>query len=390
MPTKEFSYPKYLGKRIRSARVNLGRSQEELADAVSLPRPAISQIESGKRAVDSMELIAFARALKEPVSFFLEPEAGPMEQEEEPMNVLYRADEISEDDKTVVDDFKQLCKDYSTLEGLLNLVEKGTLPKWNLEVTSKWQAITTGEDAAVKLRGIMALGVGPIDDVGGLLENHGVKVIARPMRRESKAWGFSITSKALGDCIFVNSQCAKRRQNFTLAHELGHVVMDHNHSATIYSDAQSPEKTLDDGKQTLIEARANAFAAAFLAPEVGIKEVLAKVGFVEPSRKKLTPHVVNYLADHYRVSYDSMLWRLVNMRVISKQERENFMKYQDMFAPPQSGQAKRTLPERYQALALEAYRRMRISIGKLAEFLRTDMYEAKEIVQKLGIQQSAA
>ena len=388
MTKKEFNYPKYLGERIRSARMNLAISQEEVADAVELPRPAISQIESGKRAVDSMELVAFARTLKKPVSFFIEPETEGAT-EEEPLNVLYRADEISEEDRSIVDDFTSLCRDYSALEGLLDLKERATLPKWNREVASKWQAVTVGKEAALKLRASLAVGFGPIKDLAMTLENQGVKVMFRPMRKESKAWGFSITSKVLGSCIFINSGCTLGRQNFTLAHELGHVVLDHNHLATIYSAEQSPEKTLHDGKQVLVETRANAFAAEFLAPELGIKEVLSKLGIDEVKKEGLTPQIVNYLAEHFGVSYDSMLWRLVNVKVISKKERDDFMGYQELFArPPQ--EHVQTLPERYRTLALEAYRRMKISIGRLAEFLRTDLYEARELVHKFGIQQSTA
>ena len=71
MTKREFAYPKHIGERIRSARINVGLSQEQLAGKVQLPRPSISQIESGKRAIDSMELVAFAETLEKPVSFFI-------------------------------------------------------------------------------------------------------------------------------------------------------------------------------------------------------------------------------------------------------------------------------------------------------------------------------
>jgi Zn-dependent peptidase ImmA (M78 family)/transcriptional regulator with XRE-family HTH domain len=390
MTKKELHYPTQLGERIRLARLSLDMSQDELAEAVELPRPAISLIEAGKRAVDSMELVAFARALKKPVSFFLEPESEEAP-DEDVLNVLYRADEITEQDRAVVEDFRILCKDYATLEDLLDLRERSALPKWNVEVTSKWQAITIGREAAMKLRASLGLGFGPLKDLAAVLENHGVKIVNRPMRKDSKAWGFSITSKTFGNCIFINARSAMGRQNFTLSHELGHLVLDHHHTATIYSAAQSPE-TLDDGKQALIETRANVFAAEFLAPELGVKEVLSKLGIDETSKERLTPHVVHYIAEHFGMSYESMLWRLINIKMISKQEREDFARYQDQFAQPipVGNEREVTLPERYKALALEAYKRTKISIGRLAEFLRTDLYEVRDLVKKYGIQQSAA
>ena len=52
-----------IGRRIRELRETLDMSQGELAVKVGLPRPAISQIESGGRKVSSEELLKFSHAL---------------------------------------------------------------------------------------------------------------------------------------------------------------------------------------------------------------------------------------------------------------------------------------------------------------------------------------
>jgi transcriptional regulator with XRE-family HTH domain len=52
-----------IGKNIRKLRENIGISQEELATAVGIARPIISQIENGSRKVSADELPAFSRAL---------------------------------------------------------------------------------------------------------------------------------------------------------------------------------------------------------------------------------------------------------------------------------------------------------------------------------------
>ena len=52
-----------IGKNIRKLRENLGISQEDLAEAVGIARPIISQIESESRKVSADELPAFSRAL---------------------------------------------------------------------------------------------------------------------------------------------------------------------------------------------------------------------------------------------------------------------------------------------------------------------------------------
>jgi transcriptional regulator with XRE-family HTH domain len=59
-----------IGARLKEAREYLGLSQQEVADAVKLPRPAISLIENGQRGVDTVELKAFARLYQRPVGYF--------------------------------------------------------------------------------------------------------------------------------------------------------------------------------------------------------------------------------------------------------------------------------------------------------------------------------
>ena len=46
-----------LGQRLKRAREAIGLTQQQVADSVALTRVAISQIESGQRAVSSFELL---------------------------------------------------------------------------------------------------------------------------------------------------------------------------------------------------------------------------------------------------------------------------------------------------------------------------------------------
>lgn len=59
---------KDLGERLREAREYLGLSQDEVARAIKIPRPAVSLIESGQRGVDALELSKFANLYQRPVS----------------------------------------------------------------------------------------------------------------------------------------------------------------------------------------------------------------------------------------------------------------------------------------------------------------------------------
>lgn len=73
-----------LGERLREAREYLALSQEEVAQAVGIPRAAISLIESGQRRVEALELKKFAAIYERPVSYFTgEQEQNPVPEEVE-------------------------------------------------------------------------------------------------------------------------------------------------------------------------------------------------------------------------------------------------------------------------------------------------------------------
>jgi transcriptional regulator with XRE-family HTH domain len=59
-----------IAARLKAAREYLGLSQQEVADAVHLPRSAISLVETGQRGVEAVELKAFAKVYKRPVTHF--------------------------------------------------------------------------------------------------------------------------------------------------------------------------------------------------------------------------------------------------------------------------------------------------------------------------------
>jgi transcriptional regulator with XRE-family HTH domain len=59
-----------LGERLREAREYMGYSQSEVAEALGLPRPAISRFETGQRKVSVLELNRLAELYHRPIGFF--------------------------------------------------------------------------------------------------------------------------------------------------------------------------------------------------------------------------------------------------------------------------------------------------------------------------------
>ena len=94
------------------------------------------------------------------------------------------------------------------------------------------------------------------------------------------------------------------RQRFTLAHELGHILFGDSGSDVI-------EEQLFSFKSHE-ESRADAFAASFLMPRSEVEEALDSRDVGEAFRD---------LTWSFRVSPDSMAWRLKNLGLISDTQR---------------------------------------------------------------------
>lgn len=59
-----------LGERLRDARKYLGLKQGEVATYLKIPRTALSDIESGQRRVEAIELARLAKLYRQPVGYF--------------------------------------------------------------------------------------------------------------------------------------------------------------------------------------------------------------------------------------------------------------------------------------------------------------------------------
>ena len=85
-----------LGKRIRETREYIGLTQQQVAETLSVPRSAISDIETGKRKVTAEELKSLANLFKHPISHFLGEEPDTADD----VAVLARtAENLSENDR---------------------------------------------------------------------------------------------------------------------------------------------------------------------------------------------------------------------------------------------------------------------------------------------------
>jgi Zn-dependent peptidase ImmA (M78 family)/transcriptional regulator with XRE-family HTH domain len=371
-----------IASRLRQAREGAGLTQAEVATVLGLPRPSISQIEAGDRAVRSEELMKLAQLFGKPVAFFLDEEEA-----EEALTWLFRGPNVVAEDRAPLQKGLALCAMYQELEKVLGLqpgdpLQFAAVPR----PRTKGDAIRQGELAARHARDLLRLGTAPIGDLVGLLEVHGVKVVPCALRHEVS--GAFVYSDTLGPCIFVNARHRSARQNFTLAHEYCHTLLDWERRAHL---------DLADFDKDPVETRADVFAAAFLMPEDALTGFLGRMGITAPRKHAFGPYDVARIAAHFSTSHLAVLWRLFNLGYIDGETRDALKegtRWTEVAATlgiPEivdalAEKVRRVSPERLRDMAVEAYRRGRISLGKLAEYLGMTLAQAKAFVHKAEIE----
>ena len=102
-----------IAQRLREAREYLGLSQGVVADAIGVPRPSISMMESGQRKVSADELRKLAKLYRKPYEYFLGEEVvGEAAESSESVTALFRATEyLSENDRRQVLRFAEFLRD---------------------------------------------------------------------------------------------------------------------------------------------------------------------------------------------------------------------------------------------------------------------------------------
>jgi Zn-dependent peptidase ImmA (M78 family) len=117
--------------------------------------------------------------------------------------------------------------------------------------------------------------------------------------------GLAIAPRLFG-LIMVSSSIPAHRQRYTIGHELGHLLAA--------DGCDIIDENISFGK-TPAEARANAFAAAFLMPAGALRTAFG-------GQPDLSEQLIADLLGRYRVSLDALAFRLYDGHVIDASERD--------------------------------------------------------------------
>lgn len=385
-----------LAKRLRFARETADLSQQAVADAIGVPRTAITQMEAANRSVSTLELTRLAALYRRPVTWFLDETTGV--EEEDVLVALHRVEAGLEQDPHVREQVERcltLCRAGVTLEKLLGLAPRSGPPSYEMRAPRMaGEAVAQGEHVADEERRRLNIGHSPISDVSELIGTQGVWASGAPLLNEMS--GLFLRHPSVGLAILVNATHPRVRKRFSYAHEYAHALLDRDHDITVSSTRNSAE---------LVEKRANAFAAAFLMPRNGVYELLRSLdkGLLSrqeqtifdaasgeaieaeyrspPRSQRIIYKDVAMVAHHFGVSYQAAVYRLKSLRHISQLEMKDLLEQEevgrsylralnllnDMDAPEQEENWDRELRTEVANLAIEAYRREEISRGRLTE-----------------------
>lgn len=296
-----------LGKRLKSVRESVGLTQEAVSEKTTLGRTALSEIENGKRRVDSVELEQLAEVYGVRVSDFFEDE--PVDTNS--IVAKFRSDPDLADDETLdeaVRRYVRLCSTLADLEGELGQVEEGSQLDLYREppLNHKYQAIDQARELARSERNRLELESQPISNIAELINSQGVRVGEHEMSDEIS--GLFFRHPDAGPFILVNQRHATVRRRFSVAHEYCHALFDREERAIV-------SRERDEG---LREMRANAFAAHFLMPGDAVGKLVQTTSDGDGVDVFDAAHV----AQHFGVSYRSAVYQLHNLSIVDDTTRD--------------------------------------------------------------------
>ena len=267
---------------ITLARESRGLTQTELAKALGVTQAAISKAEKFSGKVSGALVKDMALVLDYPESFFYQQgfryaPATPLlhrKQKSLPVKVENKVEAEANIRRL------QIGKLLDSVE----LPEKD-IPQFDLE------DFEGPEGVAQALRSKFRLPRGPVQNMTDLVESLGIIILLCRFDSE-KLDGFTIfgSNKPI---IYLNQEMPWCRLRFTLAHELGHIIMGHVPGPTI-------------------EEEANDFASAFLMPQEDIRR--------DFNGERIDLNLLANLKPRWKVSMQALLFRAMSIHYLTKNQ----------------------------------------------------------------------
>ena len=342
-------------ERLKLARKRSGLSLRALSSAIGgiVSAQAIGKYERAEMMPSSTVSIALAEALEVSLSYLLTPSRVSLESVEFRKLASTRARERAAVEAEVLDNVDR----YLQIEEILGI--DTTQSECPVGAPYKINSIEHAECAGKVVRDEWNLGGGPIPDMTALLEERGIKVFKWILPESVD--GLSCYVRRLGEAdvpvVVCSTEKSLERQRFTIAHELGHMVL------RIPSDVQE-------------EKACNRFAGAFLAPE---EELMREVG-----RRRVNFGFAELIEikHMFGISAAALVMRMRDLGIITDVTlRDIFRGIGSTWRTDEPHPLNRTeKPKRFRRLCLRALAENEISESKAAELLRSRVSEIERIM----------
>lgn len=268
------------------ARESRGISQSELAKAIGVSQGKLSKAEKGEQGLPTDIFNLLCKYLSYPVTFF--HQTSPPSQ----VSHYYYRKKITIPQKIIIQMEAVIRIFRRNIDSLIEAVE---LPEFKLiQIPSSSES---PESLAQKARHILGLPKGPIQNLVITLENSGIMIVKTDLFHE-KIDGLSTISEKGANIIFLNARMPNDRQRFSLAHELGHLLM--------HFDIPKTEDNVED--------EANRFASELLMPKSEIINSLRSLNFTK----------LGELKRYWKVSMKALVKRAKTLGLIDPNQYRNF------------------------------------------------------------------
>lgn len=237
-------------ERITEAREAKGLNMADLARLLDVSRQAVSAFEKGLKKPSSETLSQLSKTLGFPERFFLSDSTSPQIKSA----IHFRSRSTTSKKERLVGKTKGRWVSL-ILNEIMNYVTLPTPEIPELDIPD-FELLSNAdiEDIATKVRRMWGLGDGPITNLTMLLENKGI--IVANIHSGEKVDAFSFWNEHT-PVIVIDKMKTAVRTRFSIAHELGHLVMHR---------AVEDDYIEDPSLFKLVEAQANYFASCFLMP----------------------------------------------------------------------------------------------------------------------------
>lgn len=276
-----------IGGRIKQARSAAGLSQRDLAEMAGISAMAISKYERDETTPSSDVLLSLGKALGVRVEYFFRQAEVTLEE------VDYRHHpDMPEKEKGKIEAYvRDQVERWVELEAFVPTPWSVPfeLPADLPQHINHYDEI---ENIAVTMRHAWNLGLNPVPDLTDTLESHGIIVFAATLDADEQCDG--LMAKANGKpVVVVNKDRPGDRQRFTLAHELGHLVLKGRLAKGLH-----------------VEQACHRFAGAFLVPKLMVLKALGQ------RRTWLEPQELALLKAEYGLSMGGWTYRARDLEIL--------------------------------------------------------------------------